>query len=112
MGHRRGQRVHRLPVELVAVQDELPERQRRQHRELGLGQEQRVRQEVVGQVEELEAPEDGQELEDLLPLGQEVVSQVQLGDVSQPARVDAVGTCKNCSVMGSILSYVKVFSLC
>ncbi len=80
------------PVKFVSVEDQLPDGQRRQHRDLGRREVEPVGQEVVGQVEELEASEDRKKFEDLGPLGQQVVGQVQLGDVGQPAGVDAVGT--------------------
>ena len=78
------------PVQLVPVQDQLPKGQGREDWQFGRRQVEFVGQQIVRQVEKFQAPEDGEKLEDLGPVRQEVVGQVQLRDVRQPARVDPV----------------------
>ncbi len=95
VGHPAQEEVGRAPVHPVAVQHQLPHLQRLLDHPQGGGVQlfwvDVLAQQVVGQVEELQPGEHLEEEEDLRPLRQQVVRQVQLGDVGQSADADAAG---------------------
>ena len=85
-GHGRDESVDGGPVQAVPVQHKLA------HLEadgVRVARE-RLAEEVVGEVEELEVGEGADEQLHLRPLPQQVVRQVQLRDVAQPRGADRV----------------------
>ena len=90
-GHGRDESVDGGPVQAVPVQHQLAHLEADGVRVA----RQRLAEEVVGEVEELEVGEGADEQLHLRPLPQQVVRQVQLRDVAQPRGADRVAPCKS-----------------